>query len=79
MKAQVKVLGCARGIDRRRFGDETGLWHLVVEEPGEFLRAVAACGKPTAGQLEPLDGNVCSRCEAKAKKLNHPVIRKPRF
>ena len=62
------VLGWARGIDRRRFGDETGVWHLVIEEPGEFPRAGASCGKAISGQIEPLDGNVCQRCETKARR-----------
>ena len=74
-KIEPRALGWSRGI--RRFGDETGVWHLIVERPGGFPMAVAACGTRTAGQIEPLDGHVCPRCAAKVKKLGYPAVRKP--
>ena len=61
-----KFMGWSRGVDPRRFGDETGIWHARVEEQrGDVTVSFAACGErtPLSGQVEalPTGARVCQR------------------
>lgn len=61
-----RVLGWSRA--QNRIGDETGVWHLVLDEDG---RAKTACGTRgrISGQVERLDGHPCAKCAQIARRL----------
>lgn len=67
----MKTLGWSRGKSRARFGDETGVWHLLEapeDQPGAQARLACGSKAQTSGQIEPLDGHPCKRCKAIADK-----------
>lgn len=66
-----EVLGWCVGQSRKRYGDETGVWHLLTAEPayGLVVNARAVCGSRgmLSGQVErtlPATARACRRCLA---------------
>jgi hypothetical protein len=63
-KSRREVLGWCDGKLRRRFGDETGVWHLLTAEPayGLVTNARPVCGTKgmLSGQVHPGE---CPECE----------------
>jgi hypothetical protein len=74
-----KILGWSEGRSNARFGDGTGIFHLILCEskPGHAI-AYAACNRNLTvmgGLEETKRGHKCKRCEAIAKRLETiPVV-----
>jgi hypothetical protein len=62
--ADPKILGWSMGQDRRRYYDETGVFHLIAIDDGAVqTRNACGSGVHTSGQLEDGSrGHKCKKC-----------------